>query len=152
MAVTGAVIVKWQDNYSVGMAEIDEQHKALFSTINRLWTAIIGKGEPGVALALLDELERYTASHFLAEEAFMRQAGFPDFERHRVLHETFVLRIVQERAAITEGGHLSLDLLHFLKDWLIEHILVEDQRYAAYCREHRKKDSGLGALFRRFWS
>lgn len=144
-------IVDWQDRYSVGMTEIDEQHQALFSAINRLWATIIGKGEAGAVRELLDELERYTISHFSAEEIFMRQMEYPDFDRHKKLHVMFTGRIAQEREAVAQGKSVSLDLLHFLKDWLIEHILVEDQRYAAFCRENKKKDLGLGALFKRFW-
>lgn len=151
-AAAERAIVNWQDSYSVGMAEIDEQHRALFDTVNRLWAAIIGKGEPAVVLALLDELEGYTVQHFSAEEIFMRQNGFPDFERHKKLHAVFVQRMAQERRAAAAGKSLSLDLLHFLKDWLIEHIQVEDQRYAAFCRESKKKDLGLGGLFKRFWA
>lgn len=144
-------IVNWQDSYSVGMAEIDDQHKALFATINRLWAAIVGKGDPASVLGLLDELERYTVSHFSAEEVFMSQIGYPDFAAHKKLHALFVQRIAQERAGVSAGKSLSLDLLHFLKDWLIQHILVEDQRYAAFCRESTKKNQGLTALFKRFW-
>lgn len=36
-----AVLVTWQTNYALGMAEIDEQHKMLFDIMNRLWDGIV---------------------------------------------------------------------------------------------------------------
>lgn len=153
MSAKDAVIVAWNDGYSVGMLEIDEQHKALFDTINRLWSVLIGgKGSDGEVLRLIDELERYTVAHFTAEEIFMAQADYPDLAPHKVLHKNFVQRIADERLAVSQGKSLSLDLLHFLKDWLVDHILVQDQQYAVYCRQDKKRSSGLGGLFKRFWS
>ena len=34
-------IVAWKDAYSLGMPEIDDQHKVLFELINELWDAIV---------------------------------------------------------------------------------------------------------------
>ena len=153
MGVRDAAIVTWNDAYSVGMLEIDEQHKALFETINRLWTVLVsGKGDNVEVLRLIGELERYTVAHFTAEEAFMTQAGYPDLAAHKVLHKNFVQRIADERQGVVQGKSLSLDLLHFLKDWLVDHILVQDQQYAAYCREDKKRTTGLGGFFKRFWA
>ncbi|MDE2586163.1 MAG: hemerythrin family protein [Betaproteobacteria bacterium] len=153
MTAKDAGIVAWNDSYSVGMLEIDEQHKALFGTINRLWAVLVGgKGDNAEVLRLIDELERYTVAHFSAEEAFMAQAGYPELVAHKVLHKNFVQRIAEERQGVVQGKRLSLDLLHFLKDWLVDHILVQDQQYAIFCRQDKKRTSGLGGFFKRFWA
>ncbi|QEL66302.1 hemerythrin [Oryzomicrobium terrae] len=153
MSARDGAIVAWQDSYSVGMEEIDAQHQALFSTINRLWAVLVGgKEAPGEVLGLIEELERYTVAHFSAEETFMERAGYPGLAAHRALHAQFVQRIAAERQSASQGRRLSLDLLHFLKDWLVEHILVQDQQYAAYCRENKARSSGLSGLFKRFWA
>ncbi|GBG03784.1 hemerythrin [Azospira sp. I13] len=154
MGAKEAVIVAWNDAYSVGMQAIDEQHQALFTTINRLWSAIIGKGSQEQVSLLITELEQYTKAHFAAEEAFMDAAGYPGLPEHKELHRTFVSRIAAERQKVSEGKTISLDLLHFLKDWLVEHIQVQDQRYAAHCRQNRqqKEGGGLSAFFKRFWN
>ena len=78
-------------------------------------------------LRLVEELERYTVSHFTAEEIFMTQTGFPGLAAHQALHQKFISRIAAEREAVSQGKALSLDLLHFLKYWLVDHILVQDQ-------------------------
>ncbi len=152
MSAKDAVIVTWDDRYSVGMNEIDAQHQALFETINRLWSAIVGKGSREQILVLIDELERYTVAHFSDEEKFMESTAYPDLAAHRPLHETFVQRIAAERQGVSAGKSISLDLLHFLKDWLVQHIQVEDQRYAAHCRQDPQRGSGLAGFFKRFWA
>jgi len=153
MGAKDAMIVAWNDAYSVGMEAIDEQHQALFNTINRLWSVIVGKGSQEQIAQLIEELERYTVAHFTAEEAFMQATGYPNFESHRALHRQFTDRIAVERAHVAAGKAISLDLLHFLKDWLVGHIQAEDQRYAAHCQQSRQKESsGISGFFKRFWA
>lgn len=152
MGAKDTVIVTWDERYSVGMSEIDAQHQALFETINRLWSAIVDKSNREQILMLIDELERYTVAHFSAEEKFMESTAYPDLAAHRQLHQTFVQRIATERQDVSAGKSISLDLLRFLKDWLVQHIQVEDQRYAAHCRQDPQRSSGLSGLFKRFWA
>lgn len=152
MSAKGAAIVSWDPSYSVGMEEIDAQHQALFSTINRLWNAIVGKGSQDEVLGLIDELERYTVAHFSAEEDFMQASGYPGFPAHQELHQHFVQRIAAEKAAVVAGKSISLDLLRFLKDWLVQHIQGEDLRYAAHVRQAPAQGGSLGAFFKRFWA
>lgn len=144
-------IVGWQDEYSVGLPEVDEQHKMLFDIINRLWTATVTKASSDEMMAIVNELDRYTFTHFTAEETFMRVIEYHDFEAHRKAHQGFIERLRAERTNVLNGGHLSLDLLRFLREWLVNHILIEDKRYAAV---HLKGGQGfsLGKFFKRFWS
>lgn len=144
-------IVGWQDEYSVGLPEVDEQHKMLFEIINRLWNATVTKASSDEMMAIVTELDRYTFTHFTAEETFMRVIEYSGFEAHRKAHQGFIERLRAERANVLNGGHLSLDLLRFLREWLVNHILIEDKRYAA---SHLKDSPGfsLGKFFKRFWS
>ncbi len=143
-------IVTWQDEFSIGLPEIDEQHKALFGMINRLWGATVSQASQEEMLDILKGLERYTLSHFTAEETFMRIYRFPGFEEHRKAHKIFVDRLARERLKVVAGSHLSLDLLRFLKDWLINHILVLDKEYATAYRQGNKPASALVNIFKRF--
>lgn len=152
MSAKDAVIVAWNDSYSVGMGAIDEQHQALFNTINQLWSVIVAKGSDEQVAKLIEELERYTIAHFTAEEVFMEATGYPGLAEHRQLHRQFTDRIAAERQQVAAGKSIGLDLLHFLKDWLVAHIQVEDQRYAAHCRQSQKKEGGLSGFFKRFWA
>lgn len=142
-----ANIAAWSDSYALGMPEIDDQHKALFVLINRLWEQIITQADSAEVMKVLEKLEQYTISHFTAEETFMRVIAYPGFDEHKAAHENFVARIGKEKAGILAGGALTLDILHFLKDWLVDHILVTDKAYA----DQHKRQSGsvLGRFFKR---
>jgi hemerythrin-like metal-binding protein len=141
-------IVVWNDLYSVGMPEIDEQHKVLFDLINQLWGAIINRSTIEDQVKLIEKLEHYTISHFTAEETFMRAFEYPDFDNHKKIHELFVKKIAQEKANLLATQHLSLDILNFLKDWLIDHIMVSDKAYAKYCKEKATPTSFVSKFFK----
>ena len=84
-------------------------------------------------MEIVEELERYTLSHFVAEETFMRVTNYPDFVEHKQSHDAFAARVAKEKTAIKTGGMgLSFSLLRFLFDWLSNHILHADKSYARY--------------------
>lgn len=141
-------VVIWNDAYSIGMPEIDEQHKVLFDLINQLWGAIVNRSTVEQQVKLIEKLEHYTISHFTAEETFMRAFEYPDFDNHKKIHELFVKKIAQEKANLQATQHLSLDILNFLKDWLIDHIMVSDKAYAKYCREKATPTSFVSKFFK----
>lgn len=141
-------VVIWNDMYSIDMPEIDEQHKVLFDLINQLWGAIVNRSTIEDQVKLIEKLEHYTISHFTAEETFMRAFGYPDFDNHKKIHGLFIKKIAQEKTNLQATQHLSLDILNFLKDWLIDHIMVSDKAYAKYCREKATPTSFVSKLFK----
>ncbi|MDX9698128.1 MAG: bacteriohemerythrin [Rhodocyclaceae bacterium] len=142
-----STLVIWQDKYSLNMSEIDDQHKMLFDIMNRLWNAIIQRADNQRLADILEDLERYTVLHFTEEETFMRSIGYTDFDTHIQYHRTFVSFIQKEKKATQEGKEVSLELLHFLRDWLVNHILVEDRRYADQYQQAEKKPSSFLSRF-----
>lgn len=140
-------LVDWKPAYSLGMAEIDEQHQVLFDIINAMWSNVVNRERGAAVLDTLDELERYTVTHFIAEETFMRSHGYSGFDEHKQQHDRFIERIRNERLCIEAGGPVSLDMINFLKDWLVNHILVQDKAYAA--EFETKKLGALGSFFSR---
>lgn len=145
-----AKLIAWEDNYSIGMNEIDEQHQVLFDIINHLWEEVISRDRGAKVLSTLEELERYTVTHFTAEETFMRTHDYSGFEAHKKQHDGFIGRLRKEREAVEAGAPVSLDMINFLKDWLINHILVQDKTYAAEFKP-KKLNNGLGGFFARLF-
>jgi len=122
---------KWSDEYSVGVAEIDAQHKTLFEMLERLREAIHAKHGSAACIEILDELVAYTKVHFTLEESLMRLSHYPDLEAHRKRHRDLVAEVEAMYEKIHNGGgSISFELLHFLRTWLTRHILNEDLRYA----------------------
>jgi hemerythrin-like metal-binding protein len=148
----GLSLVNWSDDFNLGMTEIDAQHYILIELINQVWVAVVKKPDRGEALRILEELERYTITHFTAEEIFMREITYPNFDLHKEEHTKFVARIAEEKAKVIAGGAVTLGLIHFLKDWLINHILVADKEYALEYKKRSEPASVLGKFFKRLWA
>lgn len=143
-------LVIWQEKYALGMPEIDDQHRMLFDIMNKVWDGIIRNADSSIMEIALEDLERYTMLHFTEEEIFMRNINYPHFNQHVFLHQKFVERISNEKNKAQQGQKISLELLHFLRDWLVNHILVEDRRYVELFHKEQKSKSLLSRFFGRF--
>ena len=145
-------LITWGEKYCLGLDEIDEQHQALVDIINRIWQSIILRSDKQAIFSLIAELEKYTLAHFAAEETLMRITDYPRFEKHKQEHQDFVGRVLEEKKQALASGELSLDLMYFLRDWLVGHILGSDKHYADYMNKNKSKSGSLiGRLFRRFF-
>jgi hemerythrin-like metal-binding protein len=120
----------WDPDYSVGNATLDAQHQALLRTINELADAREAGGE---IAHVFDALNRYIRDHFRDEEVLMAAAGYADLEPHQQEHRMFEdwLRAV-EMAYNSYGAstyYLAESVDAFLRDWLLNHILIKDMAY-----------------------
>ncbi len=120
-------------SYSVGIARIDAQHQRLVDLINDLHAAMVG-GEAKSALEkILDGLAAYAVSHFATEEQLMRKFAYPSFEQHKAEHDKLMVqvRFLQDKSR-AKTTTLSLEVMTFLKRWLIGHIANVDKKYTAH--------------------
>ncbi|MEW6428754.1 MAG: bacteriohemerythrin [Thermodesulfobacteriota bacterium] len=122
----------WDASYSIGVKRIDIQHRKLIALLTDLEDAInrrLSATEIGNALKFLAD---YTKYHFHDEEEVMRHIGFSDAVEHRKLHKQFADKVVAMLLTLKAGKPLDmLNLLHFLNNWTIRHILREDQKIGA---------------------
>lgn len=128
--------VSWSDNLSIGIIQIDAQHKNLVNMLNNLYDAMTaGKGKD-VAPKILKEMSGYALTHFATEEKLMQQHGYPEFEAHKREHEAFVKK-VQEFNAEMQKGNLGVtsQVANFLKTWLVNHIQGTDKKYGPFLKE-----------------
>lgn len=126
-------LFQWSDGFSVGIQEIDEQHKELVDLLNQLHTAIIEHHGTATSRKILDDLADYTKTHFSVEESLMRVSGYPDFELHKQFHEDLIGQVVALQEKLDTGeAKITFELLHFLKVWLTTHINEADKRFGSY--------------------
>ena len=77
----------WEEGYNLGIPIIDEQHRAIVSTINTYYY-FVTDGKAGAALKpTFITLEQYTKTHFMTEEYIFEQTEYPEAMSHRKLHE-----------------------------------------------------------------
>ncbi len=125
--------IEWSDELSVGIQEIDDQHRQLIALLNEFYIAVErGEREEGIR-TLFEGVDNYTVFHFSEEEAFMERIGYPDLGPHRETHAMF-RREYQAAMERHESGDRKAvrDLVAFLFSWLYTHINKTDKRYAAF--------------------
>jgi len=123
-------IFVWSDDFSVKVEEIDNQHKQLVSTINSLYDAVREERGSEVLSDILNILIDYTVSHFSTEERYFRLFKYEDMDSHVKEHKDFVDKITKFKEGFDKGeNEVDLELLNFLGDWLIGHILGTDKKY-----------------------
>ncbi|RFA30418.1 hypothetical protein CAI21_04900 [Alkalilimnicola ehrlichii] len=147
--------VSWKEELSVGIQEIDEQHKCLIELINELNAAMLARrGQESVDQAL-DKLIEYTRTHFVVEESLMRILGYPiaEYEAHKRHHEDLIQQVLEFKYQLVGEGKVSRqELMEFLRNWLINHIMKEDQNYSEHFLKHGAQRSWLKpGWFRKIW-
>jgi hemerythrin len=130
-----ADVFTWQSKYSVGIPEIDAQHKKLVAMINDLFKAMrVGGGEQ-VLGKLFDSLLNYTNQHFAFEENLMRTGKYAALDAHIEEHRRLVAQVQELRGKFVNGKiGVSIQMMTFLKEWLQAHILGSDSKYAQVLR------------------
>ncbi|MGE4538983.1 MAG: bacteriohemerythrin [Desulfovibrio sp.] len=127
----------FDDSLRTGFDAIDEQHRMFLDMLSELGEQIqAGHHRQGV-LDAFQGMRAYADGHFSDEEATMAGYDYPDLAAHCRQHETFrsMTRDLEQRTG--EGpGLLSLETLEYLGTWFVGHIRNDDQRFAAFAREH----------------
>jgi hemerythrin len=123
----------WSEEFSIGLDEIDEQHKELVSLLNDLHVAIREHHATDTCRQILDALADYTRTHFAVEESLMRITGYPQFAVHKQNHEELIGQVQALQEKLDSGqAKITFELLHFLKQWLVHHINEADKRFGEY--------------------
>ncbi|HET6720510.1 MAG TPA: bacteriohemerythrin, partial [Rhodocyclaceae bacterium] len=79
--------LEWQDSFSVGIKEVDDQHRTLVELLNQLHTAIRERRGSDACRETLDRLAEYTITHFQLEERLMQASNYAGFDVHKRQHE-----------------------------------------------------------------
>ena len=98
-----ANFVEWSDTLSVGIEEIDEQHKVLVELINRMHEAIHQRHGSDAVKGILVDLADYTRIHFAVEESLMRILNYPDYENHKAIHEELLQHVLELQEKVESG-------------------------------------------------
>lgn len=129
--------IEWDNSLETGVAEVDEDHRNLVRLINEL-DAMLSQGVDTARFgAVIDTLIDYAENHFRREEEMLERLGYPDIVIHAESHAGFAHRLgAMVAGCIIEPGPDSIARLRdHLRSWLIDHILLEDMRYAPFVRE-----------------
>lgn len=127
-------LMEWNDKLSVGIAPIDRQHQKLVGMLNTLYDGVQAGHGKDVLGKVLDGLIAYTVDHFSFEEKLFAQTGYPASAAHIKEHEDLKRQVLEVQAKYKSGAAatLSLEVMNFLKNWLVKHIQGSDKRYGPH--------------------
>ncbi len=123
----------WTGEFSVGVSEMDNQHKKLIAMINKLIEEPDAKTNSHTISDLLTAMITYAQEHFRAEEALMSEHGYPLKDMQTEQHKSFVKKTVDFCSAVEVGVDIVPHaMLEYLKGWLVHHILEQDMKYKSF--------------------
>lgn len=127
-------LMTWTEAMSVGVKALDDDHKKIVAMVNELHDGIM-EGHRAQALEhVLDQLVKYTKSHFAREEELFQKTQYARAAEHKKEHDALLLRATELQSRLKEGGSsmLSLETMSFLKNWLSHHIQGDDKNYGPH--------------------
>lgn len=129
-------LMEWSNEFNTGIASIDAEHKVLMGFINDLYNGMIqGKGKSGMA-PILAGLVSYTSNHFKHEERIFEELKYENTTEHKEHHKKLVDQVLDfQKKFNAEDVTISDELMAFLKEWLMTHIMKEDMKYTTLFKE-----------------
>ncbi|WP_319402521.1 bacteriohemerythrin [uncultured Anaeromusa sp.] len=126
-------MLQWKEEYEVGVAEIDEQHQKLIDIANRVYELMrneLALDKYDQIVEILQELKEYTVYHFHFEEGLMQKARYKKRFSHKILHQNFLAQVeAVDLSAVDENQEAYLiQIMDFIANWLIDHIVGEDKK------------------------
>lgn len=128
----GFRMFEMKDEFLTGIDLIDSEHKELFriaqSASNLLSDEFIVDKFDHIVV-ILKELKAYTIKHFADEEAYMESINYKRLFTQKMDHQAFVGKLDEINLDDVDENQENtiLDLLNFLHDWLVNHILEKDK-------------------------
>ena len=122
-------LIEWNDSFSVGVTDIDHEHKNLIELINQLYANL----QQGVSAEDIDdffgEIYAHISAHFALEEKIMRDSHYAEYTAHKAEHE----RLLEDIRDMMDdyGGRAAIDeqdLSTRLQNWFGEHFRTMDSR------------------------
>jgi len=130
---SGEDFFKWEAEYAVNVAIIDEQHQELYATAKALYAALFDGDKANDPEQLFSRLITHTGLHFQTENKLMDDTGYPGLETHALKHAQ-IIKALQDFSTFYSAQRMTpkKEVGIFLKDWVMTHILTEDRRLGTF--------------------
>lgn len=131
------ITYEMKPEYYTGIEAIDKEHARLFElaqeTHGLLYNDLLQDKTDGL-VHLISELINYTRTHFSHEEEYLRSINYPHIQAHIAQHRHFEDQLMAFDIDSVENDFEGQDetvenLLDFLVNWLVSHILKVDMMY-----------------------
>ncbi|PKH88072.1 bacteriohemerythrin [Colwellia sp. Bg11-28] len=123
--------------------ELDEDHKFMFSLLNRCQELLEEQDDHQSAQAIITEIVQYTQDHFVNEELLMNNINYPYAKNHCEVHR-MIAKQLSKKVLICSDNEILRWLITDMSTWLVEHIMEMDKPLHKYILKHKEQvGSGL---------
>lgn len=137
--------INWNDELSVNVPAIDDQHKELIRIANVLIKAVSLERDDRVVGNVIKKLRDYTVFHFSSEEALMQDVRYPKRAEHEAEHRRLKQNVKNYQRVLYKKESISpYEVLDFLKEWLLTHILTFDRELARFIHAQETGKTSAG--------
>ena len=121
--------IAWRDEFAIGLADVDHEHRELITMINELLESLRPEtGAPRI-LAALGEIHARIAAHFALEERDMRRLKYIAVGEHKRDHERLLEDILEIMADVELRSDYDPETFdRRLTNWFTEHFRTHDAR------------------------
>jgi len=123
-------LMEWNDQLDIGLDESNRQHKILVHLVNELYHLLTHNYGLASIKRVVQGLIDYTANHFTYEEVLFEQIDYSHTKEHVAKHKQLVEQVLAFQSRVEKGEDIGDELMEFLKNWLMQHIMREDKAYA----------------------
>jgi hemerythrin-like metal-binding protein len=134
--------ILWQKELELGNPLIDTQHRMLILLCNKLDIAIQTHETQYAVQRVILELKKFTEFHFVSEENLMLEIGYPELEQHMLIHSELLRQLNDGLIQINRHNEQPAELLAFLKQWLVDHVVHEDLKIADHVKNGKRRPIG----------
>ena len=128
--------ITWKDSLSIGVDKIDDEHRHLIKLINAVVAIAKESGSKKEFVKAMSLLREYTVIHFDNEENYMESIEYPHLFEHSQDHKVLKSSVKDFQARLYREEKIEYkEVLDFLKDWLVGHLLGHDMKIKEYMEE-----------------
>jgi len=132
-------LIKWDESFSVGVKEIDQQHQKMVAILNEVYKMVSANNYSDSGIKeILKELTDYADYHFSTEEKYFWQFDYDKTASHIEVHNDYRKRVdeMKEQYNSQPRHDILVDLSIFLNGWWIWHINHSDKEYTQCFHDH----------------
>ncbi|NDP21819.1 MAG: hemerythrin family protein [Paludibacter sp.] len=123
--------LSWDECFILDIEIIDNQHLNQFDIFKKILNVRECNYNYENMLFFLDELEKQSTIHFKTEESLMLVAEYDEIELHNTQHLYFLQQLQNFKNTFKYCNSKLIEQLHeFVRKWILNHIYVEDVKYA----------------------
>jgi hemerythrin len=126
-------LIKWRDEFKLGIASVDEEHKEMIDLINETYNCHQDHKSRVTVLDFLGEIYARISSHFALEEKLMKEQGYDEYLEHKQDHEDLLDEICEFMDDYDREKPFDEEALgNFLENWFVAHFKSKDSRLHKY--------------------